>query len=74
MKTHIDTLADNTPKARRRLKSIFATNVGHGQRIAIARERREAKWFLQARALARNPNDPLSQEARNELSKKGYKV
>lgn len=42
MRTHIDTLADNTPKSRRRLRALGVSTIEQGQTLARQRERKEA--------------------------------
>lgn len=57
-RTHIDTLADNTPKARRRVRSTLGLNsagfildieVREAQQLARFNERREAEKVAAAR-------------------------
>ena len=54
MRTHIDTLGDNTPKSRRRMRALGAATVDEARSIARTRERAEATRV----ALAKSKKSP----------------
>lgn len=66
--THIEELAQNTPKTRRRMRAMGATSVADAQARATANERSESETFKLMRAAL------PEQHAIAWLQKHGYKV
>jgi hypothetical protein len=72
--THIEELAQNTPKTRRRMRAMGATSVADAQARATLNERSESVTYRMMRDAVRGPESDDQRAAGVWLQKRGYKV